>query len=260
MTFNIRVGLPFLDGANCWNNRKQIVVDTIAKNGADCFGLQEGLNLQVKQIQQALPQYAAYAIGRNNGKQGGETCAIFYRKDRFDLMESGTFWFSGTPDRPGSKNWGNLFPRICSWVRLFDKTNGAAFYVYNLHLDNWSQNSRRKSVQLLADRIAGRKTSDPFIVMGDFNMELDNPAMKYLLKDGYQTPYPKMTDSLLSVHPSQINIGTRHDFAGRTTGPQIDHIPISENAEALEVNIDRYAFDGRYPSDHFPVIAVVRLF
>jgi len=260
MTFNIRVGLPFLDGLNCWNNRKNIVTNRIVDNAADCFGLQEALDFQFQHIQQALPQYAVYAVGRKNGKQKGEACPIFYRKDRFDLIECGTFWFSNTPDKNGSKDWGNISPRICSWIHLLDKTNGSAFYVFNLHLDNWSQNSREKSVRLLAERIANRKTKDPFIVMGDFNMELDNPAMKFLLKDGFQTPYPKMTDSLYSVKPSQINIGTRHDFGGRTTGPQIDHIPICENAKALEVSIDQYTFNGRYPSDHFPVVAVLQLF
>ena len=96
--------------------------------------------------------------------------------------------------------------------------------------------------------------------MGDFNMELDNPAMMYLQKIGYQTPYPKMVDAWLSVHPDEPSVGTRHNFGGRSTGPKIDHIPISENAQALEVNIDQYALNGRYPSDHFPVVATVQLF
>ena len=260
MTFNIRVGIAFWDGPNCWNNRKQIVVDTLIDNAPDVIGLQEALDFQVEHIQQALPQYSRYAVGRNNGKQKGEACAIFYRSDRFELIDSDTFWFSKTPEKPGSKHWGNLFPRICSWVHLVDKTDGTGFYVYNLHLDHWSQNSRQKSVRLLASRIAARKTRDPFIVMGDFNMELDNPAMMYLQKIGHNTPYPKMVDAWLSVHPGKKSIGTRHNFRGRSTGPKIDHIPISENIQALEVKIDRYALDGRYPSDHFPVIATVQLF
>ncbi len=259
MTFNIRVGIAFWDGANCWNKRKQIVAATLIDNAADVIGLQEALDFQVEQIQQILPQYSSYAAGRSNGKQKGEACAIFYRKDRFELADSGTFWFSNTPDKPGSKHWGNLFPRICSWVHLVDKTDRSAFYVYNLHLDNWSQNSRQKSVRLLASRIAARKTQDPFIVMGDFNMELDNPAMMYLQKTGYQTPYPRMADAWLSVHPSQTSIGTYHKFTGKASCPKIDHIAISEHAQALNVNIDRHALNGRYPSDHFPVTATIRV-
>jgi len=95
--------------------------------------------------------------------------------------------------------------------------------------------------------------------MGDFNMELDNSAMRYLHKTEYQNPYSAMKDAWLSVNPGKKNIGTRHNFKGRTTGPQIDHISISEYTQAINVNIDQYAFDGRYPSDHFPVIATIRI-
>ena len=260
MTFNIRAGTAFWDGLNCWNKRKQIVVDTLIDNAADVIGLQEALDFQVEHIQNALPQYAKYAVGRSNGKKKGEACAIFYRKERFRLADSGTFWFSKTPGKPGSKDWGNLFPRICTWVRLVDKADQTSFYVYNLHLDCWSQNSRRKSVRLLADRIVARKNQDPFIVMGDFNMEMDNPGMMYLHKIGYQTPYPKMTNAWLSVHPGKTtDIGTRHNFRGRSKGPKIDHITTSQNTQAFDVNIDRRKLAGRYPSDHFPVIATIRV-
>lgn len=259
MTFNIRVGTAWWDGWNCWNRRKPIVCRTLIDNAADVISLQEALDFQVEQIEQALPQYAGYAAGRSNGKQRGETCAIFYRKERFKLVDSGTFWFSKTPDKPGSKHWGNLFPRICSWVHLVDKADRIGFYVYNVHLDNWSQNSRKKSVRLLASRIAARKTKDPFIVTGDFNMELDNPAMMYLQKIGYQTPYPRMVDAWLSVHPDKTNLGTYHKFSGKRACSKIDHIAISENAKALNVNIDRHELAGRYPSDHFPVIATIRV-
>jgi endonuclease/exonuclease/phosphatase family metal-dependent hydrolase len=259
MTFNIRVGTAFWDAGNCWGNRKQIVVDTLIDNAPDVIGLQEALDFQVEHIQQALPKYSRYAVGRNNGKQKGETCAIFYRKDRFELADCGTFWFSKNPEKPGSKRWGNLFPRICTWVRLVDKADAISFYVYNLHLDHLSQNSRNKSVRLLASRIAARKTQDPFIVMGDFNMELKKPAMMYLNKVGYQSPCSAMKNAWLSVNNEKKNIGTRHNFLGGTKGPKIDHIEISENTQALNVKIDRCAVNGRYPSDHFPVIATVRI-
>ena len=259
MTFNIRVGSAWWDGWNCWDKRKQMVVDTIIDSAADVIGLQEALDFQVEYIQQALPQYSRYAVGRSNGKQKGETCAIFYRKDRFELADSDTFWFSKAPAKAGSRHWGNLFPRICSSVHLVDKTDGIGFYVYNLHLDNWSQNSRKKSVRLLASRIATRKTQDPFIVMGDFNMELDNPAMRYLHKIGYQSSCSAMRDAWQSVHPGETNIGTYHKFGGRQACAKIDHIAISEHTQALNVNIGRYALDGRYPSDHFPVIATIRI-
>ena len=256
MTFNIRVDTMF-DRRHRWKKRKNMVVDTLKRNSADVIGLQEAKVKQLGIIRQAMPQYATYAVGRNNGRTKGETCAIFYRKDRFVLMDSDTFWFSNTPTVPGSKDWGNLWPRICTWVRLMDRTTGKAFYVYNVHLSNMSQNSRELSTRMLAGRIAARKTRDPFIVMGDFNMELSNPAMRYLQNYASQTPYPRMFDAWSSVHFRERSIGTRHGFRGRTSGPMIDHIPVCENTIPLEVTIDQRQYDGKYPSDHFPVIAKI---
>jgi endonuclease/exonuclease/phosphatase family metal-dependent hydrolase len=258
MSFNIRVDF-FLDGPNRWAGRKQLVFDILSDNAADVIGLQEALDHQVRQIQQALPQYSHYAAGRNDGRRKGESCAIFYRKDRFVLADWGTFWFSDTPSKPGSKDWGNLWPRICSWVYLTEKATASSFYVYNVHLDVFSQNSRQKSAELLARRIDARKTDDPFIVMGDFNMELDNPAMVYLENVNSETPYPRMLTAWQSLHPDGTAGGTRAGILGPASGPKIDHIPISNGFRALDVKIDRRRINGRYPSDHFPIIAKVYL-
>jgi endonuclease/exonuclease/phosphatase family metal-dependent hydrolase len=257
MTFNIRTR-TILDGLNHWNHRKGFVADTIAGNGADIVGLQEVRNSQLKYIESALPQYAAYAVGRSDGTRGGESCPVLYRKDRFGLIDSGTFWFSDTPSVAGSKDWGNMPPRICSWIHLAETNTGNGLYVYNVHLDHLSQNSRAKSVELLTEKIAARLTNDPFIMMGDFNMETQNPAMRWLNRIGIGKPRFSSVDVWQSIHPNR-SIGTRHGFSGRTSGPQIDHIRLSSNLQALDARIDTHSWNGRYPSDHFPVVANIRL-
>lgn len=257
MTFNIRKPTTW-DRWHSWKQRKEMVIDTLRSNAADIIGLQEAENDQVWDIQRAMPQYNNYAVGRNDGSRKGETCAIFYRKERFTVLDSGTFWFSNTPAVPGSKDWGNMWPRICSWVRLIDKTAGKNFYVYNIHLDNLSGNSRELSARLLAGKIAARKTRDPFIVMGDFNMEANDPAMQYLQDANNSTPYLHMRDAWSSVHFRERRIGTRHGWEGDTSGPMIDHIRLCENTIPLDVQVDRRQYDGRYPSDHFPVVAKIQ--
>ncbi len=256
MTFNIRTK-TFIDGRNRWSSRKNMVIDTIKHHAADVIGLQEAKFSQLGLIQQALPQYNRYGVGRSNGRQRGESCPIFFRKDRYVMTDSGTFWFSTTPNDPGSKSWGALFPRICSWVHLIDKSTQTGLYVYNVHMDNLSQRSRDNSVRLLAVHIAQRKKKDPFIVMGDFNMEVNNPAMVYLRNVTNRTPYPRMRDAWASVHFREPDIGTRHGFKGRISGPKIDHLSLCETLIPLDVQIDRRSYDGRYPSDHFPVVAKI---
>lgn len=254
MTFNIRTR-TIIDGPNHWNRRKQMVFDMLADNAADVVGLQEARNSQLQHIRKALPEYGVYSAGRSDGLAGGESCPILYRKNRLSLKEAGTFWFSDTPSVPGSKDWGNLPPRICSWAHLVENSSGKSFYVYNLHLDNFSQNSREKSTRLLTQQIAARKTADPFLIMGDFNMEPSNPAMAFL-----QTAHAGVVQSIKDVwqliHPEKT-IGTRHGFDGGTSGPQIDHILICDSIQALDARIDNRQVNGRYPSDHFPLIANV---
>ena len=258
MTFNIRYGTAD-DGANSWEYRKDIVFDLLAEYAGDVMGLQEALDFQVREIQRALPQYGHVAVGRDDGKKAGETCAIFYRRNRFDLADSGTFWFSNTPWKP-SKHWGNEIPRICSWVRLTETASGNSFYVYNVHLDHQSQVSREKSAELLAKEIFHRATDDPYIVMGDFNMEMDNPAMLYLQRIGVQTPYPRLVDTWQMLYRAEERAGTFHGFERNLSGANIDHILVRDDTELVEVGIDRRAFNGQYPSDHFPVFAEIKLF
>lgn len=256
VTFNIRYGTAD-DGPNSWDSRKEYVFDLLADYAADIIGLQEALHFQVNEIRAALPQYSVIAVGRDDGRQQGESCPIFYRRDRFLLSDSGTFWFSNTPWIAGSKHWGNTLPRICTWICLTEKKTGKVFYIYNLHLDHQSQLSRQKSVELLARQIARRPNRVPFIVMGDFNMGLSDPAMAYLLQSS--SSWSQIADTWQFLHPGQTPPGTYHAFEGTARGPKIDHILIGPGIEIIEVAIDARSFNGHWPSDHFLVMACLNL-
>lgn len=257
MTFNIRTK-TFLDGFNGWRGRKDIVVDLLADQSSDIIGLQEVRYSQLKLIRTALPQYGIYAVGRSDGASGGESCPILYRKDRFTMADAGTFWFSDTPDVIGSKDWGNGAPRICSWARLVNTETGQGVYIYNLHLDNLSQNSREQSVKLLTRQVSNREFDDPFVVMGDFNMEPDNPAMQYMQNLALKNPTNNRLDIWRFI-PHRTSAGTRHGFKGKESGPQIDHISISQSVQVTYCDVDESNDDGKYPSDHFPVVARILL-
>jgi endonuclease/exonuclease/phosphatase family metal-dependent hydrolase len=254
MTFNIRAK-NMMDIFDRWNSRKEGVFDVITDNAPDVFGLQEPLHGQLEEVQHAFPQYGCYSAGGKDGKDSGESCPIFYRKDRFNLLDSGTFWFSDRPDTPGTKSWGEPVPRFCSWVVLAEKGQNTSFYVYNTHLAWMSQRSRNKSVRLLEKEIAACNSSVPFIIIGDFNMKLTNPAVEFLLTGSEENKFP-VTDAWLSVHPDQPNMSTCN-FGIWGKGPQIDHIQLGRNVRAITAEIDDRKVNGSYPSDHFPVIATL---
>ncbi len=266
MTFNIRYGSAN-DGPNHWDRRKDMVVGTIERHACDVIGLQEALRFQIDCIRRALPRYGEIGVAREDGKADGEYSALLYNRDKLDVSESATFWFSDTPDVPGSSHWGNACVRICSWARLTDKQSGRSFYAYNLHLDHVSQPSREKSVVLLAKRISQRKHNDPFIVTGDFNAGESNPAIRYLKgeiplegPDGEETTNPiPMLDSFRVLHPDEKEVGTFNGFKGTRTGDKIDFILVPPTVTTLDAAILHDNAEGQYPSDHFPAMAKLLL-
>jgi endonuclease/exonuclease/phosphatase family metal-dependent hydrolase len=265
MTFNIRYGTAN-DGENRWEKRRQMVINVLRDNQPDVVGLQEALDFQLSEIRQGLGEYGQLGVARDDGKTKGEYCAILYRRDRFTVDESGTFWFSDTPDVPGSSHWGNACVRICTWARFVEKKSGRAFYLYNLHLDHASQVSREKSVALLSRRIRERKHPDAFIVTGDFNSGESNPAILYLKgktafgngTDKAKNPVP-LVDSFRVLHPDANEVGTFNEFAGHRKGEKIDYIFTAADVQVVETQIIHAEYNGRYPSDHFPVTALLRL-
>ncbi len=265
MSFNIRYGTAN-DGENHWKNRHEMVFDVLRNHRPDVVGLQEALGFQIQQIRKAIDGYGLIGVAREDGANDGEYSCILYRLDRYDVNESGTFWFSDTPQVPGSSHWGNACVRICSWARLIEKKSGKAFYVFNLHLDHVSQPSREKSVVLLSKRLLARKHADPFIVTGDFNTGEKNPVILYLKgklalskPNGNKGKNPvQMVDTFRVLHPDANEVGTFNGFKGNRRGDKIDYIFTMPGVKVLEAKILYDNVDGKFPSDHFPVWAVLR--
>lgn len=266
MSFNIRYGTAN-DGANRWENRKQLVFRVIRTHHPDFVGLQEALHFQIEEIMEALPDYQKIGVGRDDGKTRGEYSAILYNAERFRVDAHDTFWFSETPEVPGSKDWGNNITRICSWGRFVEKSTGRAMYHFNLHLDHQSQNSREKSVALLIRRIQARTHPDPVVVTGDFNAGEDNPAIRDMkgadnpgggYPAGTRNPIP-LVDTFRELYPDATGVGTFNGFEGNTDGPKIDYIFVEPGTKVLEAEILRDNDNGQYPSDHFPVLARIDL-
>jgi endonuclease/exonuclease/phosphatase family metal-dependent hydrolase len=266
MTFNIRYGSAG-DGPNQWKNRKEMVFDVLRDHNPEIVGLQEALNFQMTEICTALGKYGQVGVAREDGKVDGEFSSILYDIARFKVDESGTFWFSNTPEVPGSNHWGAACVRICTWARFIERNSGKAFYVFNLHFDHVSQPAREKSAVLLTQRIKERKYPEPFILTGDFNAGENNPVVTYLKgeteltgADGQKSTNPvPMVDSFRVLHPDVKDVRTGHGFRGTRKGNKIDYVFVPSNIKVLDAEILYDNIDGRYPSDHYPVNATLRL-
>lgn len=250
-SFNIRYDNPG-DGEDRWTHRRGDVAAAIQRLEPDAVGLQEALRGQLDDLAKELPGYGEFGVGRSDGKEKGEYAAILYRKDRLSVVDGGTFWFSGTPEEPGSRSWGNRVVRICTWARLKEKESGRCFYLYNVHLDHESQPSRERSAALLAERIASRAHKDPVIVTGDFNAGEENAAVERMREAG-------LVDTFRVAHPEEKEAGTFNNFGKPGgTGEKIDYVLVEKGTRVTGAGIDRRKREGgRFVSDHFAVWARV---
>jgi endonuclease/exonuclease/phosphatase family metal-dependent hydrolase len=256
LTFNLRYVNTQDTGWKAWSERRDAAAELIKKDAADFIGVQEALRVQIDDVKARVPGYGELGVGREDGKEKGEYSAILYREAAWTVTASGTFWLSDTPEVVASTTWGNKTTRVCTWGHFKHKVSGRELFVYNAHLDHQSQPSREKASALILQRIRDRKSNAPVIVTGDFNADPKNAAIAVMLKGP-----PVFTDAWLALNPNiaASEAGTFHAFGGKKEGGRIDYIFCSPEFEAVEASIMHDGKDGKFPSDHFPVRATLRL-
>lgn len=258
MSFNVRFSAG-KDGENAWPKRTELFFATITAYGPDLIGFQEVLADQHDALTARMPDYAFSGVARNDGKRQGEWSNIGYRKTRFTLRDSGTFWLSETPEIPGSKSWDAALTRICSWVRLREIATGKEFVYANTHFDHVGKIARQEASKVISQRVSTLATGVPALLTGDLNINEDNPAYAVFVQP--TTPGAiRWIDAFRAVHPMRGPAeASFNGFKGTTKGSRIDFIFHTAEFVATEAAIDRTSKDGRYPSDHYPVTATVYL-
>lgn len=243
---NLRYNNPG-DGVNAWPNRKEQVKALIRYHEFDIFGTQEGLIGQLNDLA-AMNEYAWVGKGRDDGGQAGEHSAIFYRKDRFKLIENGDFWLSETPDKP-SKGWdATCCNRICSWAKFRDLEAKKDFYFFSVHFDHQGVQARKESGKLMVEKIAEIAGAAPVFCVGDLNSTPETEqvrTMKSLLHDSREV-------SALAPYGPE---GTFNGFDfNAPMDKRIDYIFVSDEIKVLKYAVREDSYQQRYPSDHQPVV------
>lgn len=235
------------DGINAWPNRKEMVKGLIRFHEFDIFGTQEVLINQLHDVAE-LTDFAFLGKGRDDGKEGGEHSAIFYKKDRFKVLKNGDFWLSETPDKPG-KGWdATCCNRICSWAKFQDLNTKKEFYFFNVHFDHQGVEARRQSGILMVKKMKEIAGNSPTILTGDFNSTPETEqikAIQTLLNDSHE----------VTEQPIYGPEGTFNSF--KFDAPmenRIDYIFVSKPIKVLKYGVLTDAKEQRYPSDHQPVV------
>lgn len=250
-TFNIRYDNPN-DAPNSWENRKLPVSQLIRFHSFDIFGIQEGMHHQVKDLESLLPNFAFVGKGRDDGKEKGEYSAIFYQKEKYKVEESATFWLASETDHP-NKGWDAALPRVCTWARMIEIATGRSFYVFNTHFDHRGFEARNQSAALILDKIKTINSQNLSVfLMGDFNVDQSSDAYR-LLKNA-----EGMKDTFDSADFVYANNGSTNAFdLTKSHDRIIDHIFVSKGLKVKKYGILTDTYQNRFPSDHFPVMAVI---
>ncbi|HEX7756315.1 MAG TPA: endonuclease/exonuclease/phosphatase family protein [Niabella sp.] len=254
MTYNIRYKNA-IDSINNWENRKANVAALIKYHQAGIIGMQEAFLSQIADLEKDLPGYRWYGVPRVTGSNG-ECNPVFYREDLYTLLDKGTFWYSETPYIKESKSWDAYYPRIASWCKFRDKHSGREFFFFNTHFDHRGAIARNKSAEVLryqVDSIAGKA---PVIITGDFNSTPSSTAYGTMTRDG------ALRDALLiteTPHYGPENSAGGFFVSTRPISVRIDYIFVSKNVKVLQHASLTDQQEGRYYSDHLPVLSVVEL-
>ena len=253
MTFNMRYDNPE-DGQNNWRFRRERVAGVIKAQEVDVLGTQELLSNQFNDLSGLLTGYQGVGVGRLDGVESGEYCAVFFRKDRFTLLDSGTFWLSETPEVVGSLGWDGACERIATWVVLRDR-DGREFFFIDTHLDHVGQVARDEGVSLLMKRIETLSGGRPVILTGDFNSEPGSSVVAHVQKDGVLRDAKAIAAQRSGTDWSFSDFGQIPE----AERPLLDYIFVSGDIEAVRYEVLPDTFDGGYVSDHAPVMAGVKI-
>jgi len=256
ISYNIRLDTES-DGVNHWPKRIEKVTQLIKSQNPDLLGVQEALHNQMMDLQKHLPDYHYVGTGRDDGKEKGEYSAIFYKKDKFEVLDQKTRWLSETPDVPGSKSWDAAITRVVTYAVLKEKASGKLFVLFNTHFDHIGKEARKNSAILIKKFIAELKNSSsyreiPILVSGDFNSQ---PT-----EEPYLTMINGMEVTLFDSRPASDLTGTSCGFeVGKRKCNTIDYLFHSSHWKTNDYKVIQNNDGKYYPSDHLPVMATFTL-
>jgi len=250
LSFNIRYDFEN-DGANRWNNRADMVAHVIDQSLATVACLQEDKAHQIDDLKARLDRFEFIGRGRNAGGSG-ERCSILYDPRHWRLREGGDFWLSDTPDVEGSNTWGDKYPRKVTWALLDSRGASKSLLVLNTHfVDGNRPDLRVKSAHVVKSWLeakVGDREDVAVVITGDFNAGAGEEPHQILTGAG-------LRDTFEEARPKDPSPGTFNGFRGMQTNERIDWILTRGPTRVWQTAKLDYNEAGKYPSDHYPIIA-----
>lgn len=248
MSTNVRFYNPLDLLKKSWFYRADLIAQDIESVKPDIIGFQEATFIHYNYLKNVMDGYDSVMAYRDKFVLS-EGCPIFWRTDRFEKIDSGSFWLSETPEVM-SKDWESSHYRICVYVILRDKTTNKEFAVFNTHLDNVSDEARINGIKVVLDKIA-EFGNLPSYLMGDMNATDDSETILSTRAS---------FDDAKVISPITEDTRTFHGWGNPEEQDRIDYILISKgDAEVLEYHVLDNLHDGAYSSDHSSIYIKTRI-
>ena len=231
-TMNVRL-FSYGDGKkyNGWWHRGGYLCDLVKAQRFDVFGAQEVKIKQMESMREMLPDYGSIGVGRDDGKEAGEFCPVFYRRSRLKMLDGGTFWLSETPEK-ASRGWNGACNRVCTWGYFQDKITKAKFYFLNTHIENRGDIAKTKGIELVMEFVKEHCKGAPVVVTGDMNVNQGSEWYNLYLKGGL------LKDSYEATSTRFAPSGTFSTFTPtRYSTNRIDHIFVSKNVDVASYSV-----------------------
>lgn len=250
MTYNVDIKGT---GSGSPESRTPLVVEKILSYMPDSFGLEEANEGWVERLSTELADnYAYVGVGRDRDL-GGEASPVFYLKNKYELLDSGTFWLSKTPEKP-SRGWDAMFNRVCTYAVLKDKETGFTYAHFNAHFDHLGVIARQESIAVITRKIAEIAPSIPVVFSGDLNDDEGTPMYNRAVESG-------LKDTKFLAETADSGKTYHGNLGGSDEGSPIDFIFTNGYVHSVSsYTIDREQINGMYTSDHHPVIVELTLF
>lgn len=264
VSFNIRFDNPS-DGPNAWPHRREWVAELLRETQADAIGLQEVLAHQLDELVERLPEYEAIGVGRDDGQRRGEFSPLLIHKERWRIVSWKTWWLSENPEKIGSRGWDAALPRVATYAELESRVDGRRWHLVNTHFDHRGATARLESAKLLGRLVAEAAADHPWVLIGDLNATADAEPLQALIGDepavdGEVAQGARLRDAFACAANRRGPDSTWNGFREIDPGQRIDHVLVSEPIKVLEYEVVDQRREGRFPSDHLPVVTKLMLF
>lgn len=252
ITCNIRFDNP-ADGVNAWPLRRNFLAHTLLSHNPDIIATQEGRYHQLKELESLLPGFELLDAHRSWIKERMYP-TLFIRKDKFEYLRSDDLWLSETPQIAGSQSFESAFPRLMTIASLQPKNTQHKLLIVNTHLDHVKAQTRHAQIKVLTEQIKKSQSQEAsLIIMGDFNDSPTSDVRKYLSSnfEGLQDTWQMFNTQEETSH---------HAFEGEMqNGSRIDWILVDKKLQVLSSAMEKTSQAGKYPTDHFPIVAQIKL-